>query len=383
VTLSVLEATAAAASAAMRTRGRWIATHFGPKARTPPFSFVYGGRSAAGLLERWDCRRVTKRLDKSRTQITLTYTDPDTRLQVRCQVVRSKDFPTVEWVLHFRNAGAADTPIVSDVQAIDTVFERKGPGEWVLHHLRGDSCTKDSFEPIDTVMEPGTELRFAPSGGLPSSGQWPYYNLEWDGGGTMAAVGWPGQWASSFTRDSGTDLRVRAGQELTHFTLRPGEEVRSPLIALMFYEGDWVRSQSMWRRWMFTQNLPKDHGKTVSSRLSAYCGNWFPGNVTDETGEITFMDRYLAEGIDLDYWWMDAGWYLPCKDDWGPTGTWEVDRVRYPGGLRAVSDHARSQGLQAIVWFEPERVTPGTWLAENHPEWVLGGRAGEIGRAHV
>ena len=26
-----------------------------------------------------------------------------------------------------------------------------------------------------------------------------------------------------------------------------------------------------------------------------------------------------------------------------------------------------------IVWFEPERVTPGTWLAKNHPEWILGG----------
>lgn len=77
----------------------------------------------------------------------------------------------------------------------------------------------------------------------------------------MIAVGWPGQWASSFTRDSGTDLRVRAGQELTHLTLHPGEEVRSPLIGL-------------------------------------------------------------------------------------------------------------------IVWYEPERVTAGTWLAENHPDWVLGGRNG-------
>jgi alpha-galactosidase len=28
------------------------------------------------------------------------------------------------------------------------------------------------------------------------------------------------------------------------------------------------------------------------------------------------------------------------------------------------------------VWFEPERVTPGTWLYDNHPEWLLG-RDGE------
>ncbi|NQT17086.1 MAG: alpha-galactosidase, partial [Planctomycetes bacterium] len=36
-----------------------------------------------------------------------------------------------------------------------------------------------------------------------------------------------------------------------------------------------------------------------------------------------------------------------------------------------ISDHAHSKGVKILVWFEPERVTPGTWLYENHPEWLL------------
>lgn len=32
---------------------------------------------------------------------------------------------------------------------------------------------------------------------------------------------------------------MRAGQELTRFRLQAGEEVRTPLIALEFWEGDW------------------------------------------------------------------------------------------------------------------------------------------------
>jgi len=28
-------------------------------------------------------------------------------------------------------------------------------------------------------------------------------------------------------------------------------------------------------------------------------------------------------------------------------------------------------GLKFLVWFEPERVMPHTWLRENHPEWLL------------
>jgi len=28
--------------------------------------------------------------------------------------------------------------------------------------------------------------------------------------------------------------------------------------------------------------------------------------------------------------------------------------------------------VKIIVWFEPERVTAGSWLWEKHPEWLLG-----------
>ena len=34
--------------------------------------------------------------------------------------------------------------------------------------------------------------------------------------------------------------------------------------------------------------------------------------------------------------------------------------------------------MKTIVWFEPERVAAGTWLAENHPEWILGGKNGGL-----
>ena len=74
---------------------------------------------------------------------------------------------------------------------------------------------------------------------------------------------------------------------------------------------------------------------------------------------------------------MDAGWY-PCDGQWPKTGTWEVDTKRFPGGLRPISDHARAKGVKTIVWFEPERVHSGTWLTENHPQWILGGKNGGL-----
>ncbi len=46
--------------------------------------------------------------------------------------------------------------------------------------------------------------------------------------------------------------------------------------------------------------------------------------------------------------------------------------------MRAISDHAHAEGVKTIVWFEPERVAGGTWLATEHPEWILGDGAGGL-----
>jgi alpha-galactosidase len=93
--------------------------------------------------------------------------------------------------------------------------------------------------------------------------------------------------------------------------------------------------------------------------------------VTEQNSK-QFIDFYLAAGLKPDFWWMDAGWY-PCGGSWPNTGTWEVDKSRFPGGIRAVSDYLHEKGIRSILWFEPERVVPNTWLATNHPEWILGG----------
>jgi alpha-galactosidase len=353
----------------MAVSKEWVKANFGPMASALPFSFKYGDQSSAELLMKWKAERVSDELDEFRTQRTITYTDPETGLEVKCVVVEYRDFPSVEWTLYFKNTGSSDTPIISDIQAMDVSLECNG--DFVLHHNRGDSCTPNSFEPLQTKLELKESKRFVPVGGRPSNGEWPYFNIEWANECIIAVIGWSGQWAATFTRDE-NGLHLQAGQELTHFKLRPSEEVRSPLSLLQFYKGDWIRAQNIWRRWMFAHNHPKHYGKPLSPILAGCSGWQFPGLMCNQAGEIEFIDRYLEEGIKLDYWWMDAGWY-PCDGTgWPKVGTWEVDKKRYPDGLRGVADHAHAKGVKALVWFEPERVTPETWLYENHPEWLLG-----------
>jgi alpha-galactosidase len=345
----------------------------------PFFSFVYDGKPSAELLAGWQRRHTERKLDEQRTEHVLTWTDAKTGLVVRCVMIEYQDFPTVEWTLHFKNTGAADTPIVEKILALDTAFQRGEGGEFLLRHNIGSICSASDFGPLQTPLGPGATKRISAAGGRPTNSDMCYFNLEWPGEGRILAIGWPGQWAADFTRDGTIGLGLRAGQELTHFKLLPGEEVRTPLIVLQFSKGsDWIRAQNLWRRWMMAHSMPKPRGQLPQPAFRASSSRAYEEMIgANEENQIMHIDRYVEEKLGLDTWWMDAGWY-PQEHGWPQVGTWEVDPKRFPRGFKPISEHAHARGIKILVWFEPERVAAGTWLSQNHPEWILGGAAGGL-----
>lgn len=352
----------------------------GPKlaargASAPPFSFVYGGKCSDDLIGNWKHTESTKKLDKNRTQKTEKYLDPKTGLEMRVEVVHYNDYPTVEWTVYFRNTSQKDTPILENIQALDTTVTRAKDGEFVLHHAIGSPMEETDFKPIADVLEPNAEKRITTSGGRSTNSDLCCFNVEMPGKqGLIVGLGWPGQWASDFVRDAGFGLRVVAGQELTHLRLHPGEEIRTPLVVLQFWEGeDWVAAQNVWRRWMIAHNMPHPGGKSMRAQFGGCGGNPLPYAAQ----EVGLIEGILKDGVKLDHWIIDAGWYVN-SGSWTDTGTWEVDKKRFPNGMKEVADCIHGSGGEFIVWFEPERVNGGTWLAENHPEWILGGKSGGL-----
>ena len=349
-----------------------------------PFSFTYAGTTSKEVLRRCKRKSAHRRLDEDRSAHTVLYTDPQTDLQVRWEGLEYPRFKTVEWTLYFKNAGSSDTPILADIRALDTHLQRQKGCEFALHYNRGDVCSPESYEPQVWQPGPEEEIRFSPEGGRPTNGEFPYFNLRAGSEGAILAVGWPGQWAATFARDADTSINISAGQELTRLKLHPGEEIRTPLIALQFTDqGDWIDAQNTWRRWMIRHNIPSRGDEPLPLPMLNACSSHQFAEMTkaNEQNQIEFIDSYLEKGLKLDYWWMDAGWYVGAAEkNWTWTGTWEVDRRphRFPNGLRAISDHAHGKDVKTIVWFEPERVAAGTWLAAERPQWVLGGAGGGL-----
>lgn len=338
---------------------------------TLPFSFNYDGQDARALINPAAISRASRPLDRHRTEHTLSSTLRGTSLAFRLTAIEYHDFPAVEWTIYLRNTGAQPTAIIDGLQAIDTTFTRGVGGEYTLHHSLGSRTKPDDYMPVATPLPPNKLTRLTSVGGRGSDGILPYFNIESASRGILLAVGWPGQWAADFNRDAQRTLHVRAGQELTRFRLEPEEEVRSPLVALLFYEGDWIAGQNLWRRWMVAHNLPRPGGKLHPPQVAAGSArHTVEMQEANEANQLRFLNRELDRGLPLDYWWMDAGWY-PFAKGWPDVGTWEPDPARFPRGFKPISDAAHRRNVNVIVWFEPERVRPDTWLDKQHPEWLL------------
>lgn len=358
----------------MNAARAWARANLGASATRHPFSFLVGGRTAAEFLAGSMRSVKVEKLDGKRTCTTTTWQSRGSVLEVRCVAVTYDDYPVVEWTLWFRNIGEADTPIIENIQAV--VMETTGQsGDPILHHNVGSPANRSDYGPLVTPLPAGASKRISAAGGRPTNTDMSYFNLEWGGAGLIASVGWPGQWAAEFTRTGPGSVRFVAGQELARFKLHPGEEVRSPLIALLWWKAgrgeDWIRGQNLWRRWMMAHSMPMPGGKLPPPQFVASSSRAYEEmKHANEANQIMHIDRYLDLGLKLDYWWMDAGWYVQ-QQGWPQVGTWEVDRSRFPNGFKRISEHAHRKGVKILVWFEPERVAPGTWLAENRPEWLL------------
>ena len=113
-------------------------------------------------------------------------------------------------------------------------------------------------------------------------------------------------------------------------------------------------------------------GDTI--RLSSFGGRSSDGILplkTTEANMLKEIESIAQHKLPVDTWWIDAGWYT-CRDNWARyVGNVDPDPVRFPRGLHPVADAAHRAGMRFLLWFEPERVMPDTWLFQNHPEWLL------------
>jgi alpha-galactosidase len=342
-----------------------------------PFSFLYNGAAAGELLPSWQKVARTEE-DADRTIDTVIWTDPQTGLRVSAVVTTFRRYPAADWVLCFENTGDKDTPILENIQALDAILATGYihlPAK--LHQLEGDACGETSFLPKTFLLEPGKNFRLSPTGGRPSSiSAFPFFNLEYEDQGVIVAVGWTGQWCAQLDRAPTGPTRLRAGLEKTHLTLHPGERIRTARIVVLPWQGDRIAAHNQWRRLLLDHYVPRLDGKPAALPVALQTFDRYnarPGWAT-EAGQIQAVETAHALGCDT--YWLDAAWF-PGNFPHG-VGNWFCKPAEFPKGLKPVSDACHQYGMKFVLWFEPERVAPRTQIAEEHPEFVFGGKNGGL-----
>jgi alpha-galactosidase len=341
---------------------------------TLPFSFTYDGKDSSGFLSTWTRTEETATSPGGQLY-RCTFTDPATKLKVTAEVRTFTDYNAIDWVLKFANNGTRDTPIIENIEPLN--WKTAAPDGSVLHSARGSDAKPNDFEPATNTIGKGQTVTLQSTGGRSSSTtNIPFFNLQQGDKGIVGAIGWTGNWIATFAEDgTGENLTMCAGMKKTHLLLHPGEEIRTPRIVLLNWEGGDVQaSQNLWRRFVLAYYSIQAHGKPVVGPLCF--GSWGTDPIANKLAQVKMIKDSKWP---IDVYWVDAGWHGHSDGSgndgkspwWRNRGSWEVNPGPFPNGLKPLTDAVHAAHLGFLLWMEPEAGDPDTTLRVQHPDWWI------------
>ena len=332
-----------------------------------PLSFEYGEETVRGIPAAF-LPKVTHRILTANTlQYIIEGTDKN-GLCIRAEYLEYRDFPVTEWVFYLTNVGCADTPIIKNVRIEGELV----CPDAVLEYGNGDTRREDGYHFFKERVD--RDITLTPTTGTSCEGAFPYMTLHGNDREIRAAIGWPTKWSAKIS-PSENGVIFSCCQDRCATLLHPGETYRTPRLNLMAYtnENAPYRGINIWRHWYFKHILPRENGQPLAPKLCLihYAAQGMPEFTgATEENQMHALKEFLRRGLKPDVWWIDAGWY-PCDGEWHKTGTWHADPDRFPDGFAPIGSFCKENGVQLLLWFEPERVWAGEELEREHPNWLL------------
>lgn len=353
-----------------------------------PVNFVYDNVYYSGFSSKYmkELSRVSHDADGVKN-VDIEF-ELDKTLKILLKTAYYAEYDAYDYTVYFENNGKSNSGVIEKVNAADMTFDGK---DAVLKGILGDHGNQ--YEPYEYDLKE-RDVNFTSTLGRSCHHYFPYFNLEHEGGGALLAIGWAGTWQADFKYDADKqNTRYTATGTVGMRTyLKPGEKVRTPLIAAVFYDGrDEDKAMNKWRQWLINCNMPCDNASTdlpvQPSRSTCFDGDTglptSDGSISEQynTWKPTF-DALLSHGVQIDFRWFDAGWYEKPDgtknsnlDWWGTVGTWKLDPYKWPNNsFRESVDYGHANNIKTLVWFEPDRVTDLNSMVNRHGykrEWVL------------
>lgn len=337
----------------------------------PVFNLALDGtpiRLSRDTLSEWQCTKGKEsktgeyRRNGKTTFITYKHVSG---LEVTVEATLYENNATCDWTVFVKNESNENSPVISDFYAVDKIFPAKQSTE--LYYSLGSNCEAEDFTLKKTDVN--VKKEFFPVGGRSSDGYLPYFNFNSGLDSFVLGIGWTGDWYMSADKtESGNE--IKAGQKEFNAYLLPGEEIRSPLISVSFYENEnSVKGFNVFRDYM-KECVYRENAKDITSYV-----------IADEfsqlkTADFTEMVNSLSEEKlkTISCFWMDAGWYEYNEGWYDGVGSWVANKNRFPNGMKELGDAIKAREARFLLWYEPERVCVGTPLYNTGVEnkcWLI------------
>ena len=126
--------------------------------------------------------------------------------------------------------------------------------------------------------------------------------------------------------------------------------------------------------------LSREYADIIRERIMNPAFAFAPRPIVINNWEATYFDfdrEKLFSIIDgaaklgVDMFVLDDGWFGKRDNDSSGLGDWVVNEKKLVGGLSAVIERCKQNGLKFGLWFEPEMVSPDSDLYRAHPDWAI------------
>lgn len=167
--------------------------------------------------------------------------------------------------------------------------------------------------------------------------------------------------------------------------LRPGEQWDSPKVFTALYNNCTDGSKAI------NETVPdfvRRHAgmriDQLSKKPTFVYNTWVPfyHNINEQL--VIELAKAAAE-CGVEEFIIDDGWQINIDDPerkQGFHGDWEVDKQKFPNGLRPVFDYIKSLGMKPGLWVTLASVSPSSKVFKAHPEYLVQDSAGKATDLH-
>ena len=182
-------------------------------------------------------------------------------------------------------------------------------------------------------------------------------------------LGWSGSWRIALEHTSLGAVRITGGYNPFDFawTLRAGESLETPHFYAGYTGAGQGEASRILHRFQLAEILPQ---QPMPRPRPVIYNSWEATEFNvSESGQAALAEKAAKLGVER--FVIDDGWFGERANDKAGLGDWEVNRTKFPNGLKPTIDRVHALGMDFGLWVEPEMVNPDSKLFREHPDWAM------------